>query len=439
MEEWQLALLIILGGTLLLMVLGMPLFAAFTTINMVGVYIFMGGERGFGFLVSSIFETVTMFALIPLVLFILMGEVMYNSGITPNVIGALDKWLGRMPGRLSLLCIGSGTIFATLTADSLAGAALLGSTLEPEMKARGVHKSMRIGPIAAGGCLAAMIPPAALAVLYGAIAKISVGQTLMAIIVPGIILAVCYATYIIVRSILQPELAPAYDVRSVPLSEKLKDTVKYILPAGFVIFMVTGVIFLGICTPTEAAATGAVSAFILTAVYGQFNRENISKSTKNALSIAVMILCIVAGAQAFSQLLAFTGVTRNLMSLITNLGTSPMVTIILMQLIILLMGMFLEVIPIMMITTPIFMPLIKSFGYDPIWYAVIFLINLELSGISPPYALQLFVIKGVVSDDVTMFDIYKSVIPFFLIDLCVMGLLMAFPAIVLWLPNLMQG
>ena len=158
MVEWHLALLIILGGTVLLMVLGMPLFAAFTTINMVGVYLFMGGERGFGFLVSSIFETVTMFALIPLVLFILMGEIMYNSGITPNVIGALDKWLGRMPGRLSLLCIGSGTIFATLTADSLAGAALLGSTLEPEMKARGVHKSMRIGPIAATTCTHVPLP-----------------------------------------------------------------------------------------------------------------------------------------------------------------------------------------------------------------------------------------------------------------------------------------
>jgi len=437
MAEWHFALLLIIGGTLFLMMIGMPLFGAFMTINIISCYVFMGGVNGLEFLISSVFEVITMFAIVPLVLFILMGEVMYNSGITPNVISTLDKWIGKIPGRLSLLCIGAGTVFATLTADSLAGAALLGSTLEPEMKKRKVHNSMIIGPIAAGGCLAAMIPPAALAVLYGAVAKVSVGKLLMAIIIRGIMMASLYSLYIIIRSLLQPDLAPAYEVKNITFLEKISETVKYLLPAAFLVFMVTGVIFLGICTPTEAAATGAFSAFLLAIAYRNFNKKNIKKALSSSLSISVMILCIIASAQAFSQVLAFTGVTRNILSMAMALSVSPIVLVLLMQLVILFMGMFLEVIPIMMITTPIFMPIIKSLGYDPIWFAVIFLINLEVSAITPPYALQLFVIKGVVSKDTTMTEIYKAIVPFFLIDLLCMALIMAFPIIALWLPSLM--
>jgi len=296
---------------------------------------------------------------------------------------------------------------------------------------------MIIGPIAAGGCLAAMIPPAALAVLYGAVAKVSVGKLLMAIIIPGIMMASLYSLYIIIRSLLQPDLAPAYEVKNITFLEKISETVKYLLPAAFLVFMVTGVIFLGICTPTEAAATGAFSAFLLAIAYRNFNKKNIKKALSSSLSISVMILCIIASAQAFSQVLAFTGVTRNILSMAMALPVSPIVLVLLMQIVILFMGMFLEVIPIMMITTPVFMPIIKSLGYDPIWFAVIFLINLEVSAITPPYALQLFVIKGVVSKDITMTEIYKAIVPFFLIDLLCMALIMAFPMIALWLPSLM--
>ena len=439
MTDWQLASIIILGGSVFLMTLGMPVYTAFMAINIIGVYIFMGGSQGLSFLAASVFDVISMFALIPLVLFILMGELMYHSGIIPKLISAIDKWLGRMPGRLSLLTVASGSVFATLTSNSLSGVALLGSTLEPEMRKRGVHKSMILGPIAGGGCLAAMIPPAALAVLMGAIAKISVGKLLLAIIIPGLLLAFLYAAFIIVRCTLNPSLAPPYEVKHIPLKEKLSDTAKYILPVAFVIFMVTGVIYAGICTPTEASATGAASAAILVLVYRTATKKNIEAAFKNTVSISVMILCIVAEAQAFSQILAFTGVSRKIMEIAINIPAHPVVTIIIMQLVILMMGMFMEVIPIMMMTCPIFIPIIKALGFDPIWYSVIFLINIEVSQITPPYALQLFVLKGVVSPDTRMMDIYKGVFPFLVMDLICMGLIIAFPDLALWLPSKLKG
>jgi tripartite ATP-independent transporter DctM subunit len=435
MAEWQLALLVVLGGSVFLMVLGVPIYTALMATNIIGVYMFMGGSLGLTFLASSVFDVISMFALIPLVLFILMGELMYQSGVITKVLTALDKWIGRMPGRLSLLTVASGTVFATLTSNSLSGVALLGATLEPEMRKRGVHKSMILGPLAGGGCLAAMIPPAALAVLMGAIAKISVGKLLIAIIIPGLLLAFSYACYIIIRCMLNPTLAPPYEVDKIPLKEKLEDTVKHILPVAFVIFMVTGVIYFGICTPTEASATGAVSAVVLLLVYRTATKKNIEAALKSTVSISVMILCIIAGAQAFSQILAFTGASRHILEFAVNIPAPAIVTIIIMQLVILVMGMFLEVIPIMMLTIPIFLPIVKTLGFDPIWYAVIFLLNIEVSQITPPYALQLFVLKGVVSNDVTMMDIYKGVLPFLILDVICIGLILAFPDIALWLPS----
>lgn len=438
MLDWQIVLLCIFGSLLIFMLTGMPVAMCFMLINLVGMFIFFGGTNGFGNLIISLYSSLNTFILLPVPLFVLMGEVMFHTGIAPVLIRTLDKWMGRLPGRLSLLAVAVGTLFSTLTGTSLASVAMLGSVLTPEMEAQGYHKSMSLGPILGSGGLAMMIPPSALAVLCGAIAEISIGKILIAIIFPGLLMAAIYAAYIILRCWAEPSVAPSYDVPSVPLSEKVLDVVKYVLPQGLVVFLVVGVIFLGVATPSEAAATGSIGTIFLALVYGRLNWDVIKKSVLGTLSVTGMLFLILAGAAAFSQILAFTGATAGLTHLATGLAVAPMAIIIIMQLIILFLGGFIDVVSIMMITLPIFVPVIHSLGYNPVWFAVIFLINIEVAGISPPFGMSLFVMKGVAPEDTTMGDIYRAALPFVGLSLLAMAMIMTFPKIALWLPGLMH-
>ncbi len=437
--EWQLALLIILGSLLFLMATGMPVAFSFMLVNVIGVFLLWGGQVGLEQFIFSLAESLSTFTLLALPLFVLMGEVIFRAGLFPNMMDALDKWLGRIPGRLSLMAVGGGTLFATLSGASMAGTAMLGATLVPEMERRGYKKPMTLGPILGAGGLAIMIPPSGLAVLAGAIGEISVGRILIGIIIPGLLMAILYSTYIIGRSILQPHLAPPYEVPPTPMSEKLIATVKYILPLGFVIFMVIGVMFLGIATPSEAAATGAFSCFILAAAYGKLNWEVVKKAFRGTLLITGMLFLIIAGAKAFGHLLAFSGATTGLIEFAGGLPVDPIVIMIAMQVIVLIMGMFMEVGSIIMITLPLFMPIVYTLGFDPVWFAIIILLNIEMGTTSPPFGISLFVMKGVAPPDTTMGDVYRASLPFLGCDLIAMGLIIVFPALALWLPSLMMS
>jgi tripartite ATP-independent transporter DctM subunit len=361
---------------------------------------------------------------------------MFQSKIAPTLIHVIGKWLGKLPGRLALLAVASGTLLSTLTGTSIASVAMLGSTLVPEMEAQGYKKPMTMGPIMGSGGLAMLIPPSALAVLCGAIGEISISRILIGIIIPGLLVAGVMAAYIIVRCVIQPDLAPVYEVQKVPLSEKVMDTVKYVLPQGFVIFAVIGLMFLGIASPSEAAASGAIGTCILAACYKRLTWEVIKKSTTSSLTVTGMILMIIGGAQAFSQILAFTGASAGLAEFATSLPVSPIVIIIAMQLIILFLGCLMDVVSIMMITLPIFVPVVRQLGYDDVWFAITYLINIEIAGISPPFGLSLFVMKGVASKGTTMADVYKAAIPFCLCSLVAMALIIIIPQIALWLPQL---
>lgn len=435
--EWQGILLVIFGSLLILMLTGMPVAFCFMFINIAGMYAFFGGSMGLENLIDSIYNNLNTFILLPIPLFILMGEVMMHARIAPVLVETLDKWLGRLPGRLSLLAVFVGTLFSTLTGTSLASVAMLGSTLCPEMERRGYKKSMSLGPILGSGGLAMLIPPSALAVLCGAIAEVSIGRILIAIIIPGLFLAVIYAAYIIVRCSIQPSIAPNYDVPPVPLSEKLLATVKYVLPQGVVVFLVVGVIFLGIATPSEAAATGAIGTFIIASFYGRLDLQVLKKSVIGTLRVTGMLLLILASAAAFSQILAFSGATAGLTSVATGLPVSPIAVIIIMQIIVLILGGFLDVVSIMMVSLPIFVPVVRSLGFDPVWFAVLFLLNIEVAGISPPFGMSLFVMKGVAPQDTSMADIYQAALPFVGLSLLGMIAIMVFPALALWLPGLM--
>ena len=434
--EWQVWLLLIFGVLLILMLTGMPIVLCFFIVNVIGMYTLFGGIMGLQNLINSLYASLNSFILLPIPLFILMGEVMFQSKIAPALIDVVGKWMGRLPGRLALLSVASGTLFSALTGTSIASVAMLGSTLVPEMERQGYKKPMSLGPILGSGGLAMLIPPSALAVLCGAIGEISISKILIGIIVPGLLVASIMAGYIILRCMLQPDLAPSYDVGKIPLSEKLRDSAKYVLPQDFVIFAVIGLMFLGIASPSEAAACGAIGTCVLAACYKRLTWEVVKKTTISSLSVTGMILIIIGGAQAFSQILAFTGASAGLAGFASGLPVAPIVIIFAMQIIILFLGCLMDVVSIMMITLPIFIPVVRQLGFSDVWFAVIFLINIEIAGISPPFGLSLFVMRGVAPKDTTMADVYQAALPFIGCSLLAMMLIMVFPLLALWLPGM---
>lgn len=426
------------GGFLFLLITGVPVSFSFLLVNTIAAFFFMGGEAGLRQVMLSTFDSVSNFNLLPIPMFILMGEVMFITGVAPKMMTTLDKWLGRIPGRLGILGIIGGTLFATMSGAAIAGVAMLGSILVPEMEKRGYKKTMSLGPILGSGGLAVMIPPSALCIILGALANISIGKLLIGIIIPGILMAVFYASYVIIRCKLQPHLAPPYEVSAVPLSEKLKATSRDILPLGLIVFAVVGTIFLGIATPSEAAAAGAMSCFLLAFAKGKLSCGTANTSITNALQITVMVFMIFTGAQVYSQVLAYTGATRSLISVVTGMALPPLAVLLSMQLLLMLLGMFMEPMSIMMVTLPLFMPIVRTIGFDPVWFGVIMLLNMEMAVTSPPFGLGLFVMKGVAPDDTTMGDIYKAALPFLGCDLLVIISMIIFPQLVLWLPSLMR-
>jgi tripartite ATP-independent transporter DctM subunit len=305
------------------------------------------------------------------------------------------------------------------------------------MRRRGYQNPMILGPITGVGGLAMLIPPSALAVVYASLAQISVGKVLIAGALPGLLLAALYALYVVGRSFLNPSLAPPYDVEHISLKEKAMDFVKYVLPLGFVFFFVLGVIFLGVATPTEAASTGVIGTIVLGTIYGRFNLMVLKKSITGALNVTIMAFMIIAASKTFSSILAYSGATMELVSLVNGLDMPPLAVLVTMMLIVMVLGTFMEQVSMMMITIPIFMPVILGLGYDPIWFAILMLLNLEMAMSTPPFGILLFVMKGVAPAGTRMGEIIGAAIPFLLCDLIVMILLIAFPVVVMLLPALM--
>jgi tripartite ATP-independent transporter DctM subunit len=435
--EWWLILGIIFGSLCLLLALGVPVAFAFLVVNLAGAALLQGGSGGFQQLIHSIYGSVTSFSLLPIPLFVLMGEILWQTNIAARALTALDKLLGRIPGRLSLLTVTSGTIFAALSGSTIANTAMLGSLLLPELKKRGYADDLSMGAIMASGALAMLIPPSALAVIFAVIAKISIGKVLIALIAPGLLLAVLYALYIMARASFNPAAAPAYDVKPASAREKLMGLVLYVAPLSFVVFMVIGVMVLGVATPTEAAAFGCVGSILLAGAYRDLTWKRFRDSIEGTLRISAMMLVIMAMAIGFSQLLAYSGGSRGLLDYVLSFDASPIVLLILMQLILLVLGCFMEQIAIMLITLPIFMPIIKAAGIDPIWFAVVCLINLEVALLTPPFGLLLFVMKGA-APSVRMQQVYAAALPFIIIDVVVIGLLIAFPGIATVFAGLMR-
>lgn len=437
--EWWLVILFLVGGLLLLLMTGMPVAFAFLLANLVGAFFFMRGWIGVEQSVHQIFDSLSTSALIALPPFIFLGMFVFQSGIAAKAISVLNKWVGAVPGRLGLLALASGTMFSTLTGSTIANTALLGSSLVPEMVKYGYKKPMLLGPILGTGGLAMIIPPSGLAIILASVGQFSVGQILIAGILPGLLMAFLYGSYIIGRCLIQPDIAPIYEVGHVPFAEKLGDLAKYVLPIGFIIFAILGFIFLGVCTPAEAGATGAISSLALATVYGKLNPKVLKKSLVASLEIIVMIFMIMAASRTYSSVLAYTGATRGLVEFVqTMTGGYPIVAIIYMVAVVIVLGTFMDQPSMIMICTPMFMPIIHALGFSPIWFGIIMLISLEMGATTPPFGFLLFVMKGVVPPNITMVDIWRAGVPFLLCDLVAIMTIMFFPRIALFLPSLMK-
>lgn len=435
--EWWLSALVLFGALIAVLASGMPVAFGFLLINIVGAYFLWGGSGGLNQLIFSIFDSITKFNLLPIALFTLMGEILVQAEVVSDIFDGLDKWLGRLPGRLSLLSVAGGVVFGTLSGSSMAATAVMGSLMVPEMKKRGYKKTMYLGPVMSAGGLAMIIPPSGMAVLIGSLAPMSIGKLLVGGFIPGIMLAVFYVAYIILRCYFQPSLAPLYDVSKFSLSEKIISTLKFVLPMVLIIFLVIGLIILGVATPSEAAAVGAIGAFVLAAAYRKLTWKGTVKSFVSAIQVTTMMLIILTASTAFSQILSFSGAGRGMVNATMSLNLTPVTAQIIMQIIVIILGCFIDGTSILMITLPIFMPIVAALGVNPIWFGLLLLLNIESATKTPPFGFLLFIMKAMVPD-ATMGELYKSVTPFVMIELTVMAIIIAFPAVALWMPNMIK-
>lgn len=434
--EWFESLALLLGSILLLMAIGMPVALAFLAANIVGAWFFMGGAKGITLLLNNGFGGLTNYALVPIPLFLLMGEVFFHTGLGARMFNAIDRLLGKLPGRLSYVTVLGGTAFSTLSGSSMGSTALLGSLMVPEMTTRGYKKHMSIGPILGTGGLAIIIPPSALAVLLATLARIDVGALLIAGILPGLILASFYIGVIYLQTRIDPTAAPAYEVETLGMGEKLRLLFGDVVPMLSVMVLIVIGMVGGLITPSEAAAFGALGVLILAILFRCLTWEAMKKSVVGALRVTLMAYLIVFGSATFSQLLAFSGASSGLIRWATSFDLAPVAMLLVMFCVLLLLGMFMEQISMMLLTVPIFFPLAASLGFDPIWFALIILLALEISFTTPPFGLLLFVMKGVAPKDTTMRDIYMSAFPYMGCSMLLVALLILFPKIALWLPGL---
>ena len=437
LNEWYGIAGFLVGMVIVFMLLGIPVAFAFLTANIIGAMIYMGGLDAMPQIVVNAVESVTIFALIPVPLFIIMGELFFHTGLAIRVFDALDLCFGRLPGRLSYITVVGGTIFATLSGSTMANTAMMGSMMVPEMTSRGYKKHMSMGPILGTGGLAMIIPPSALAVLLASLAEIDIGKLLIAGVLPGLVLAVLYSILIYAQVKFDKDAAPAYVVEQTTFGRILWALAVNVLPMGFVVFCVIGLIILGIATPTESAGFGALGVLILAALYRVLSWQVLVKSVAGSVRVTAMVLLIILASSTFSQLLAFTGASAGLIEWATTVDLAPIVMLLIMFGVLLVLGMFMDQVSMMLLTVPIFFPLAQTLQFDLIWFGLVMLLALEISLTTPPFGLLLFVMMGVAPRGTTLWQVAMAAAPYIGCALIVLVLLILFPGLALYLPGLM--
>jgi tripartite ATP-independent transporter DctM subunit len=437
MMEWYESLILLLGLLTVLMALGLPVVFAFLSVNLVGAYIFLGGEMGLMQMARNTAESVNSFSLVPIPLFVLMGEILFHTGLAYRAIAAIERLISGVPGRLSIVSILGGTAFATLSGSSIANTAMMGSALLPDMLKRGYHPSIAMGPIMAVGGIAMLIPPSALAVTLGSLAGISISRLLIGGVIPGLLMGLGFLGYIMVRCWLKPSLAPAYSVERHSGWERWRPFVVDVLPLLSIFVVVVGSMLIGWASPTESAALGAVASAVVAICYRTLSRKALSVSLRETAKISVMILFVLVASTTFSQILSFSGASTGLLAALAEYQLSPLMVVVGMLLVLLFLGCFADQISMIMITLPFFIPLAQSIGLDLIWLGVLFLIAMEISFLTPPFGLLLIVMQGVAPKGTRLGQVYAAAAPFLAIEIGIMALIVLFPWLATALPGVM--
>jgi len=398
------------------------------------------GASGIGYMYPiNVFGLGSNYSFLAVPVFIFMGTLMVRSGITDRLYGSLHILMGGLRGGLALATVLVATLFGACT--GVIGASIVGIGLLalPGMLDRGYSKPLVAGTICGGGVLGMIIPPSILLIIYGPMANLSIARLFFASAVPGILLSALYLIYIFVACQIKPEWGPVLpkEERSVPKGKLITMLLTSLVPPLFLILAVLGVIFFGIAAPTEAAGTGAIGALILLAAYGHFTWANVKGAFLDALPTVSMVMFVILGAKFFTITFLNLGGADVIRRFLLGFNLGPMGVLFLMLFLAFIMGMFMDFIGIMFIITPIYAPLITSFGFDPLWFGMLFCLTLVVSLSTPPFAYAIFYLKGIAPPEMDLLDMYKGIVPFVILQIITVVLVWFFPDIVLWLPGIM--
>ncbi len=416
-----------------LLVAGAPSCAALGVASCLGIYMH-GGFDGLMAVPDILHRGLASYSLIAIPLFILMGEVIARTDIGGRLYHLFNLWLNRVPGNLAVASIGSCALFGAMSGVSVAGAATIGRFSVPQMLKRGYAGSLAGGSVAAAGALALLIPPSIGFVLYGEMADQSIGKLFIAGIVPGILVTILMMLYVGVLATLRPDMAPRVDM-NVTWRERFS-ALKGVWAAVLLVFLVLGTIYLGIATPTEAAGLGAAGAFLIAGLDRQLSLEKVLEIFRSTAVTSGMILLILTAALLFGYIVTRLMIPQALVMWIAQVDYPAWVILSLILLFLLIIGMFLDIVSIILIATPILLPVVTALGFNPIWFGVIMIIACEMAVITPPVGLNLYVIKGV-APDLHINEIIWGALPFVVIEVIAIAILTLFPSLVLWLPSIM--
>lgn len=434
--EW--ITVILFGSMLLLLATGFPIAYGLGAVA-IAVSLWLWGPQSLMMAYLGAVSTVNFTVLVCIPMFVFMGMMLYFSGIADDLYKTFHYWLAPIPGCLASATVGVCTIIAAIVSSEAAGTLTMGRIALPLMRKRGYQKEIATGCIQAGAALGFLIPPSVIGILYAVIAKESIGRLFLGGAVPGLILALSYMIYITIRCTIQPHIAPRIPKEERPSwKEKFQSLKHFILP-GAIIVTVMGTIMLGITTPVEAAAIGAVGSIIAVAIKRQLTLTVIKNSLLESSKLTAIMMWIFMGAMTFGQIYDALGAKELVQSATTGLPFGPWGVLIMIQLTFFILGMFMDDTAILFITMPIYIPIIIDLGFNPIWFGVLYIINMQMAYLTPPFGYCLMLIRGVVPPDITMGDIYRSILPFVAIQAVVLVLIMIFPQLVLWLPRVLLG
>lgn len=430
--EW--ITLLMFGSLFLLLLAGLPVAFAAGSIALIFLTTLMG-PPAVNLAVNRIFTLMTNYLLAAIPLFIFMAAVLERSGVIVNLYEVIYRWMGGIRGGVASATVVACTLMAAMVGVIGASETTMGMIALPEMLKRKYDKKMAIGCILAGGTLGILIPPSVLLIVYGLVANESIGQLYAGAFLPGFMLSGLYIAYITIRSWIRPAMGPGVPKEErISFLEKVKLTTGIIAPM-ILVALVLGTMFTGIASPTEAAGVGAAGAIVITAIQRRLTWRALIQACDNTLRATAMVLWTIFGANVFVGLYIAIGGARFVEQSLLESGLGPWGIIILMQLILLLLGCFVDWVGIVLLTVPIFVPIIKTLGFDPIWFGVLFAVNLQVSFLSPPFGYALFYIKGVAPPEVSTRDIWAAAVPFMGLQLIGIALVMIFPQIILALPQ----